>query len=50
MTDAAARQTILTWNFPNWVTVVLMVVIGFFAVGAIAGAARKFSSGDEASA
>lgn len=26
-------DAILTWNFPNWVTVTLMAAIGFFVLG-----------------
>lgn len=28
-----AEPTIVTWNFANWVTVVLMVAFGFALVG-----------------
>lgn len=27
------ERTILTWNFTNWVTVVLMVAVGYALVG-----------------
>ena len=33
----AAEETILTWNVANWITVLLMVVLGF----AVVGMARK---------
>jgi Flp pilus assembly protein protease CpaA len=29
----AAEDNILTWNVPNWITVVLMASIAFFAIG-----------------
>jgi len=29
-----SKETIITWNFPNWVTVVLMVSVGMIVVGA----------------
>lgn len=29
----AADESILTWNFANWVTVVLMALIMFFLLG-----------------
>lgn len=28
-------ETILTWNFPNWLTVLLMVILGFAAIGVV---------------
>lgn len=28
-----AEETILTWNTANWITVVLMVAIGFAVLG-----------------
>jgi predicted negative regulator of RcsB-dependent stress response len=28
-----ADENILTWNVTNWITVVLMVLIGFFLLG-----------------
>lgn len=31
-----AEDTILTWNVPNWITVLLMVVLGFAVLGMIA--------------
>ncbi len=30
------NETILTWNVPNWITVVLMAVLGFAVFGAAA--------------
>lgn len=29
-------STVISWNPANWITVVLMVTVGFIAVGAIA--------------
>lgn len=31
-----AEPTVISWNPANWITVVLMVALGFFIVGAIA--------------
>lgn len=31
-----AESNIVTWNPANWITVVLMVALSFFIVGAIA--------------
>jgi len=30
------NETILTWNVPNWITVVLMAVLGFAIIGTVA--------------
>lgn len=30
------EETILTWNLPNWITVLLMVFLGFALFGVIA--------------
>lgn len=38
--------TILTWNVPNWITVVLMAVLGFAAIGLVANATNKMSAKD----
>lgn len=37
----AASENIITWNVPNWVTVVLMVVIGFMVLGVLAQLAHN---------
>lgn len=29
-----AEETILTWNFANWITVLIMVILGFAILGA----------------
>jgi hypothetical protein len=31
-----AEPTIITWSPANWVTVLLMVALGFFIVGSVA--------------
>jgi hypothetical protein len=36
--------TILTWNVPNWITVVLMAVLGFAAIGLVANSVNKMSA------
>lgn len=28
-----AEHTMLSWNFPNWITVVLMVAVGYLVIG-----------------
>jgi hypothetical protein len=42
-------QTILTWNVPNWITVVLMAVLGFAAIGLVANTLNKMSVKDASS-
>lgn len=37
------EENILTWNLPNWITVVLMAVVGFAVLAAVAGIVRKRS-------
>jgi hypothetical protein len=34
-------ENIITWNLPNWITVVLMVMVGFAVLAAVAGVMRK---------
>jgi hypothetical protein len=31
-----ADEVILTWNFANWVTILIMVVLGFAILGMVA--------------
>jgi len=35
------EKTILTWNVTNWITVVLMAVLGFMLLGAAGQIWRK---------
>lgn len=37
-------ETILTWNVPNWITVVLMAALGFAAIGLVANSINKLSA------
>lgn len=39
--------TILTWNVPNWITVVLMAVLGFAVIGLIANQVNKMGNKNE---
>lgn len=34
-------ETVITWNFENWVTITIMVVVGFAVIGAIGAFARR---------
>lgn len=36
-----ADENIITWNIPNWITVVLMAAIGFAALGLVQNAYSK---------
>jgi hypothetical protein len=36
--------TILTWNVPNWITVVLMAVLGFAVIGLAANSINKMQA------
>lgn len=40
-------ETILTWNVTNWITVVLMAVLGFAAIGLVANSVNKMSAKNE---
>lgn len=42
-------ENLITWNVPNWITVILMVTIGFFVLGWAGGALRK-ARGDDGAA
>jgi len=35
------QENILTWNFANWVTVVLMALVGFMLFGMLTSFAKK---------
>jgi len=41
-----ASENIITWNAPNWITVVLMVALGFMVVGAIGQIVRRARNGN----
>lgn len=40
-----ADETIITWNATNWITVVVMVVIGFMALTVISQLFRSWRNG-----
>jgi len=42
-------ETILTWNVANWITVVIMAVLGFAAIGLVANSVNRMSTKNEAS-
>lgn len=35
------NESILTWNITNWITVVLMALLGFFVLGLLSQAVMK---------
>lgn len=35
------NETILSWNFPNWVTIVLMAAVGFLFLAALSQVFHK---------
>lgn len=39
------QDNIITWNLANWVSVVLMALLGFFALGAIVAFVKKNRGG-----
>lgn len=40
------EDSIITWNVPNWITVLLMVFLGFFIIGWAGGAWNKWRGGN----
>lgn len=42
-------ETILSWNVANWITVVIMAVLGFAVIGLVANSATKMRNKDAAS-
>jgi hypothetical protein len=34
-TEIAMQENIITWNVANWVSVVLMALVGFFLLGTV---------------
>lgn len=40
------NETIISWNVPNWITVVLMVVIFFALFGALSRVVAKKSEAE----
>jgi hypothetical protein len=41
-------ETVLTWTVPNWITVLLMVIIGFALLGFAGKALSKMRAGADA--
>lgn len=45
-----AEETIITWNATNWITVVVMVAIGFMVLSVLAQLFRRWRSNNGAAA
>lgn len=41
-----SERTILTWNITNWLTVILMVAVGYVLIGAALSIGRQMLGGD----
>lgn len=39
------ERNIISWNITNWLTVVLMVAVGYTVIAAVVSAARQWSGG-----
>lgn len=37
----ASETVVLSWNVTNWITVLVIVIIGFLVIGAVAGLWNK---------
>lgn len=46
----AAERTILSWNFTNWITIVLMVAIGYAILAVLQQLVVKFKQKGAAAA
>jgi hypothetical protein len=42
------ERTIISWNLPNWITVVIMAGLGYAALGAMAQLVKRNSSSGQA--
>lgn len=43
-------ENLISWNFTNWVTVVLMVALGFAVLALLSQGVRKVAAGNTAHA
>jgi hypothetical protein len=39
------ERTIISWNITNWITVLIMVAIGYAVIGALVSVGRQFIPG-----
>lgn len=42
------NETIISWNVPNWITIVLMAVLGFAVLGVASNVVMKMKGGQDA--
>lgn len=42
------NETIISWNVPNWITIVLMAVLGFAIIGAGTNMFMRMKGGTDA--
>jgi len=42
------NETVLTWTVPNWLTVLLMVILGFAMIGLVTKIVVKAKGGGDA--
>jgi hypothetical protein len=42
------EETIITWNIPNWITIVLMAILGFAVLGMAGKALSKMRDSNNA--
>lgn len=42
------EETVLDWTVPNWITVVLMVILGFAVLGLLGKGIAKVRAGSDA--
>lgn len=40
------QRNILSWNITNWLTVILMVAVGYVLIGGIISIGRQWAGGD----
>lgn len=44
----AGESVVLTWSVTNWITVLIMVLVGFLVIGAAAGLVQRARSKSDA--
>jgi hypothetical protein len=40
------ERNIISWNITNWLTIILMVSIGYVIIGAVVSVGRQYWGGD----
>lgn len=44
----ATENVVLTWSPANWITVLIMVLVGFLVIGAVTGGVMKWRASRDA--